>query len=55
MKKQTVLKLAVISAVVIILIWINQRFFKLEPLIIKEWVLSFGVWSPILYCVLSCG
>lgn len=52
MKKQTVIKLAILLILLIILIWINQRFFKLDPLTVKEWILSFGIWSSILYIVL---
>lgn len=52
MKKQTIIKLLLVICLVLMLLWINQRFLKIEPVQIKEWILSFGLWAPLLYIAL---
>lgn len=49
LKKATIIKLSLIAAVVIFLIWFNNFYLELTPKDIREWILSFGVVAPIVY------
>lgn len=52
MKKNAVLKITAIAALITLLVWFNQTFLKLSPVQIRTWILSFGWWAPLLYIVL---
>jgi len=37
---------------VVIFLWINDRFINISPKFIQVWILSFGVFAPIIYIVI---
>jgi uncharacterized membrane protein YdjX (TVP38/TMEM64 family) len=53
MKKNTWLKLTVLFAAVILLFALNHLVFKVTPLSLRDWVLSFGMVAPIIYSILN--
>lgn len=50
--KQTIIKVTALVAVVIFLFWFNHNFLQLSPTNIREWILSFGLWAPLIFIVL---
>ncbi|OOE14331.1 TVP38/TMEM64 family protein [Fictibacillus arsenicus] len=53
MKKKTWVKLTVLFAAVILLFALNHFVFKLTPLSLRDWVLSFGMVAPIIYILIN--
>lgn len=51
-RQQKIVRIVVIIAIVIGLIWFSQSYLNISPTEIKEWILSFGMWAPILYIIL---
>lgn len=51
-QQRKILKIVGIIAIVIGLIWFSRSYLNISPTEIKEWILSFGMWAPILYIVL---
>ncbi len=51
-QQRKILKIISIVAIVIGLIWFSRSYLNISPTEIKEWILSFGMWAPILYIVL---
>lgn len=51
-QQRKILKIVSIIAIVIGLIWFSRSYLNISPTEIKEWILSFGMWAPILYIVL---
>jgi uncharacterized membrane protein YdjX (TVP38/TMEM64 family) len=52
MKRTTLIKWGAIAAIVIFLIWFNQQYLNIEPQKIRDWILSFGLFSPFIYIIL---
>ncbi|WP_214483333.1 TVP38/TMEM64 family protein [Bacillus sp. SM2101] len=52
MKKQTIVKIILLIAVLITLIWINNNYLNITPTLIREWILSFGLFAPVIYVIL---
>ncbi|MDX8364382.1 TVP38/TMEM64 family protein [Cytobacillus sp. IB215665] len=52
MKKQTIIKIILLIAVLITLIWINNKYLNITPTLIREWILSFGLFAPVIYVIL---
>lgn len=53
MKKKTWVKLTILLAVVIVLLALNHFVFKVSPISLRDWVLSFGMIAPLLYVFLN--
>jgi len=53
LKRKSWIKLAIIFVVVIALLWMNHRYLQWTPQTIREWILSFGWWAPVIFLVLS--
>jgi uncharacterized membrane protein YdjX (TVP38/TMEM64 family) len=53
MKKNTLVKLTVLLTVVMVLFALNHFVFKVSPLSLRDWVLSFGMVAPIVYIILN--
>ncbi|WP_029331890.1 TVP38/TMEM64 family protein [Exiguobacterium oxidotolerans] len=51
-QQRKILKIVSIISIVIGLIWFSRSYLNISPTEIKEWILSFGMWAPILYIVL---
>ncbi|ASI36579.1 MULTISPECIES: TVP38/TMEM64 family protein [unclassified Exiguobacterium] len=51
-RQQKGVRLAFVLLVIIGLIWFSRSYLNVSPTDIKEWILSFGMWAPILYIVL---
>ena len=51
-QQRKILKIVGIIAIVIGLIWFSRSYLNISPTEIKEWILSFGMWAPILYIFL---
>ncbi|GEL07376.1 TVP38/TMEM64 family protein [Salisediminibacterium halotolerans] len=52
MTKKTILKLTAVVIVIGLLTWVNQRYLNIRPGEIRAWILSFGVYAPVIYLVL---
>lgn len=52
MSRKTGLKLFLLATVIGVLLVINYRYVSISPSTIREWILSFGVWAPIIYIIL---
>lgn len=52
MTKKNILKLTAVVIVIGLLLWINQRYLNIRPLEIRAWILSFGLYAPLIYVVL---
>jgi uncharacterized membrane protein YdjX (TVP38/TMEM64 family) len=53
MKKYTLIKLTVILLIVMALLTLNHFVFKVTPMSLRDWVLSFGMTAPIIYFILN--
>jgi uncharacterized membrane protein YdjX (TVP38/TMEM64 family) len=53
MKKKNGVKYAAIGSVVLALLALNHFVFKVSPLSLRDWVLSFGILAPFLYILLN--
>jgi uncharacterized membrane protein YdjX (TVP38/TMEM64 family) len=53
MKKNTLVKLAAILLIVTALLALNHFVFKVTPISLRDWVLSFGMVAPIIYVILN--
>lgn len=53
MKKKTWVKLTVLFSAVILLFALNHFVFKLTPMSLRDWVLSFGMVAPIVYVLIN--
>jgi uncharacterized membrane protein YdjX (TVP38/TMEM64 family) len=53
MKKSTWVKLTVLFAAVILLFALNHFVFKVTPMSLRDWVLSFGMVAPIIYVLIN--
>ncbi|MDR7073095.1 TVP38/TMEM64 family protein [Fictibacillus barbaricus] len=53
MKKKTCLKLTMGFGIVFALLAVNHFIFKLTPMTLRDWMLSFGILAPIVYLLLN--
>jgi uncharacterized membrane protein YdjX (TVP38/TMEM64 family) len=53
MKKKTWLKLTIVFTIVIALFAVNTFVFKVTPMSLRDWVLSFGIAAPLIYLLLN--
>ncbi len=52
MRKSQMVKLVITLMFIGGLLWFNHSYLKLSPVDIRSWMLSFGVWAPLLYIVI---
>lgn len=52
MKKHTMIKFMLLIVIVSVLFWINHTFLNVTPKAIQKWILSFGLFAPIVYMVI---
>lgn len=52
MSRKSMLKLGVAFIVVIVLIWFNQSYLTIQPQTIREWILSFGLFAPVIFILI---
>ncbi|MCG1023694.1 TVP38/TMEM64 family protein [Sutcliffiella horikoshii] len=52
MSRKTIAKLLLLAIVISVLLVINYRYVSISPSSIREWILGFGVWAPIIYIIL---
>ncbi|MDQ0339818.1 putative membrane protein YdjX (TVP38/TMEM64 family) [Caldalkalibacillus uzonensis] len=50
--KKSVLKAAFMLILILFLIWINHRYLNWTPLSIREWIISFGWFAPVVFILL---
>ncbi|MCM3718303.1 TVP38/TMEM64 family protein [Fictibacillus phosphorivorans] len=53
MKKKTWVKVTVLFVAVILLLALNHFVFKLTPLSLRDWVLSYGMVAPVIYVFIN--
>ncbi|WNB92766.1 TVP38/TMEM64 family protein [Bacillus sp. NEB1478] len=53
MKKMTLLKLSIVFGIVLALLAVNHFVFKMTPMTLRNWMLSFGIMAPIIYLLLN--
>ncbi len=46
------IKIVVISTLVLLLLWLNHKYLRLQPIEIRDWMLSFGWIAPFLFLLL---
>ncbi|MDR4938913.1 TVP38/TMEM64 family protein [Rossellomorea marisflavi] len=51
MKKKEWLKIALVLAVILFLIWFSRHVFSVNPIAIRDWITSFGIWAPLVFIV----
>ena len=52
MQRKTLLKRGLVLTVVLILLVFNSRYLNIQPIEIREWILSFGLLAPVLYIII---
>lgn len=52
MSKKNVLKIIGIAIIIVVLLYINKEYLNLSPQDIREWILSYGLFAPVLYILL---
>lgn len=52
MKGKTIIKLSVLGVLIVGLIWLNETYLNVTPKAIQKWILSFGIFAPLIYIVL---
>jgi uncharacterized membrane protein YdjX (TVP38/TMEM64 family) len=50
-KTKTAIKVFILTLIMFGLLWINHRYLNVSPSAIREWILSFGAWAPIMYVI----
>ncbi|PFA68658.1 TVP38/TMEM64 family protein [Bacillus sp. AFS015802] len=51
MKKKEIGRILLFIAVLLFLMWLSRNFFHVKPGEIRDWIVSFGVWAPIVFMV----
>ncbi|MGG3912262.1 TVP38/TMEM64 family protein [Rossellomorea vietnamensis] len=51
MKKKEIGKIFLFIAILLFLMWLSRHFFYIKPHDIRDWIVSFGIWAPIVFIV----
>jgi uncharacterized membrane protein YdjX (TVP38/TMEM64 family) len=51
MKKKEIGKILLFIAILLFLIWLSRHFFQVKPYDIRDWIVSFGIWAPMVFIV----
>jgi uncharacterized membrane protein YdjX (TVP38/TMEM64 family) len=51
MKKKEVGKILLFITILLLLMWLSRNFFNVKPHDIRDWIVSFGIWAPIVFVV----
>ena len=51
-RQQKIIRILLLLLIISGLIWFSRAYLDINPTDIKEWILSFGMWAPILYILL---
>jgi uncharacterized membrane protein YdjX (TVP38/TMEM64 family) len=51
MKKKEIGKILMFIAVLLFLMWLSRNFFHVKPHDIRDWIVSYGIWAPIVFIV----
>ncbi|AFS71690.1 TVP38/TMEM64 family protein [Exiguobacterium antarcticum] len=51
-RQQKIIRILLLVLIISGLIWFSRAYLDINPTDIKEWILSFGMWAPILYILL---
>lgn len=51
-RQQKIVRIILLLMIIGGLIWFSRSYLNINPTDIKEWILSFGMWAPILYILL---
>ncbi|MDX8345931.1 TVP38/TMEM64 family protein [Rossellomorea sp. YZS02] len=49
MKRKEIGKILLFIAVLLFLMWLSRNFFHVKPHDIRDWIVSFGIWAPIVF------
>ena len=51
MNKRQIAKWLTVAVVVALLIWLSRSVFQVDASDLRNWILSFGLWSPVIYII----
>ncbi|WGG45915.1 TVP38/TMEM64 family protein [Rossellomorea sp. DA94] len=51
MKKKEIGKIFLFITILLFLMWLSRNFFHIKPHDIRDWIVSFGIWAPIVFIV----
>ncbi|HSJ37003.1 MAG TPA: TVP38/TMEM64 family protein [Planococcus sp. (in: firmicutes)] len=51
MNKRQIAKWLTVAVVVALLIWLSRSVFQVDASDLRNWILSFGLWAPVIYIV----
>ena len=51
MKKKEIGKILLFIGILLFLMWMSRNFFHVKPHDIRDWIVSFGIWAPIVFIV----
>ncbi|RSK27570.1 TVP38/TMEM64 family protein [Bacillus sp. HMF5848] len=52
MNRRTMLNIGIVLLIIIGLIWFNNSYLNVKPDMIREWILSFGVFAPVIFILI---
>jgi uncharacterized membrane protein YdjX (TVP38/TMEM64 family) len=51
MKKKEIGKILLFISILLLLMWLSRNFFNVKPHDIRDWIVSYGIWAPIVFIV----
>ncbi|NMH67588.1 TVP38/TMEM64 family protein [Bacillus sp. RO3] len=51
MKKKEIGKIVLFIFILLLLMWLSRNFFNVKPKDIRDWIVGFGIWAPIVFVV----
>lgn len=52
MKNKTGAKWLLVGSAAVLVVWASQQFLRIDPESVRNWVVSFGFWSPFVYILI---
>jgi uncharacterized membrane protein YdjX (TVP38/TMEM64 family) len=52
MNKRQLAKWLIVAVVILAIIWLSRSVFEVDANSIRNWILSFGIWAPLIYIVI---
>lgn len=52
MNKRQLAKWLLVAVAVVLVVWISRSVFQVDANSIRDWILSFGIWAPLMYIVI---
>lgn len=51
MNKKRIIKWLLLAAAIVLVIWLSRSIFDVEAEDLRTWILSFGLWAPVVYII----